>query len=480
MAKERFERTKPHSNLGIFGSDSSAKSTLTAAISMVYPPTNSNKDPGEPGRNITINSNHIEFETANRHYAINLSTNNITDYVKNMVTGAAQVDNAIILVSATKNPIQSIRESLLLVRQIGLQKIVVFLDNCAEVGDAEMLDLIEMELREQISKYDFDGSNTPIIRGDARAVVFGNKEWEQKIIELIEACDNYLPLPLRDIDKPFLMAIEDIFTITGRGTVVTGRIERGVVHLAETVERVGIKENAKFVVTGIEMFRKQIDQAEAGDNVGILLRGAQKTDFARGMVLAAPGSISAHTDFKADIYVLKREEGGRNTPIVNGYRPQFYFRTVDVTGTVMLPAGAMIAPGGTGTIDVKLIHSIAMEKGTLFAIREGGRTVGSGVVTGFPGCDIPTDDKFFMTIKKSLTITGRGVVVSGTVERGVVHMNDKVKCTGSGKSNIYTVTLITVGGKNLEEAKTGDNVDIILRGALREDAAPGMTLSAAN
>ena len=476
MAKERFNRTKPHFNLGIIGGTSQAKTNLTAAISIVYGKKTTDNDqiPGEKGRGIAINNNHIEFETDNRHYAINQSTI-ISDYVKNMITGAAQMDGAIIIVSATSNPIQQIRESLLLAQQMDLSKIVVFLDDCDKVDDPEILDLVEMEIREQISRYDFDGDNTPIIRGSAHSAVIGEKDWQQKIIELIEACDNYLPLPLRDIDKPFLMAIEDIFTITGRGTVVTGKIERGIIHLADMVECVGIRDTTTYAVTGIEMFRKQIDQAQAGDNVGILLRGADKKDLVRGMVIAAPGSIFAYTDFKADIYMLSKNEGGKNTPITNGYRPQFYFRTTDITGTIQLPANTTIAPGSSGSISVKLIHPIAMEKGQHFAIREGGRTVASGVVTEIIN---EKSTSFLMTIKSSSTVTGRGVAASGTVERGSVHINDKVKCSGFGKSNEYIVTLITVAGKNLPEAKTGDNAQIVLRGALREDVTPGMVLSA--
>ena len=460
MPKDPFKRSKPHFNLGIISHENDAKSLLTASLSIIFGTSSSN--------------NTIEFETANRHYSIIQSPNH-SDYVKNMITGAAPADGVILLISAVNNPVQQIRESLLLARQIGLTKIVVFLDKCDIVNDAEMLELIEVELREQISQHEFDGNNTPIIRGSAKKAFNGETEWKNKIVELMDACDNYLPLPQSNIDKPFLMAIEDIFSITGRGTVVTGRIERGSLHMAETVERVGIRETATFTITGIEMFRKILDEAQAGDNVGVLLRGAMKNDFVRGMVLAAPGSIFAYTDFKADIYLLSKEEGGRHTPITNGYRPQFFFRTTDVTGTMQIPAGTMITPGSTATINVKLILPIAMEKGTRFAIREGGRTVGSGIVTELPN---KNSNSFRMTIKESYTIIGRGAIVSGTIESGVIHVNDKVKCSGAGKSNEFFVLGINVSNKNAEEAKAGDKVEILLRGASKEDAAPGMVLTA--
>ena len=331
--------------------------------------------PEEKARGITINTSHVEYTTANRHYA-HVDCPGHADYVKNMVTGAAQMDGAILVVAATDGPMPQTREHILLAHQVGVPKIVVFMNKVDMVDDAEILDLVEMEVRELLSKYEFDGDNTPIIRGSALKALEGEAEWQDKVMELMDACDSYIPLPQRDTDKPFLMPIEDVFTITGRGTVATGRIERGIVRLNDKVERIGLGETTEYVITGVEMFRK------LGDNVGLLLRGAEKKDIVRGMVLAAPKSVTPHTEFKAEIYVLTKDEGGRHTPFMNGYRPQFYFRTTDVTGTIQLPEGVeMVTPGDTVTIHVNLIAPIAMEKQLRFAIREGGRTVGAGSVT---------------------------------------------------------------------------------------------------
>ncbi|OWV14795.1 elongation factor Tu, partial [Fibrobacter sp. UWB4] len=328
--------------------------------------------PEEKARGITINTSHVEYTTANRHYA-HVDCPGHADYVKNMVTGAAQMDGAILVVAATDGPMPQTREHILLAHQVGVPKIVVFMNKCDMVDDAEILDLVEMEVRELLSKYDFDGDNTPIIRGSALKALEGDPEYQDKVMELMNACDEYIPLPQRDTDKPFLMPIEDVFTITGRGTVATGRIERGVVRLNDKVERIGLGETTEYVITGVEMFRKLLDDAQAGDNVGLLLRGAEKKDIVRGMVLAAPKSVTPHTEFKAEIYVLTKDEGGRHTPFMNGYRPQFYFRTTDVTGTIQLPEGVeMVTPGDTVTIHVNLIAPIAMEKQLRFAIREGG------------------------------------------------------------------------------------------------------------
>jgi elongation factor Tu len=323
----------------------------------------------------------VEYTTANRHYA-HVDCPGHADYVKNMVTGAAQMDGAILVVAATDGPMPQTREHILLAHQVGVPKIVVFMNKVDMVDDPELLDLVEMEVRDLLSKYEFDGENTPIIRGSALKALEGDAAYQDKIMELMDACDSYIPLPQRETDKPFLMPIEDVFTITGRGTVATGRIERGVVHLNDKVERVGLGETTEYVVTGVEMFRKLLDDAQAGDNVGLLLRGAEKKDVSRGQVLAAPKSVTPHTEFKAEIYVLTKDEGGRHTPFMNGYRPQFYFRTTDVTGTIQLPEGVeMVTPGDTVTIHVNLIAPIAMEKQLRFAIREGGRTVGAGSVT---------------------------------------------------------------------------------------------------
>ena len=390
MAKEHFDRSKPHCNIGTIGHVDHGKTTLTAAICTTLAARGLasakrfdeiDNAPEEKARGITINTSHVEYTTANRHYA-HVDCPGHADYVKNMVTGAAQMDGAILVVAATDGPMPQTREHILLAHQVGVPKIVVFMNKVDMVDDAEILDLVEMEVRELLSKYDFDGDNTPIIRGSALKALEGEAEWQDKVMELMDACDTYIPLPQRDTDKPFLMPIEDVFTITGRGTVATGRIERGIVRLNDKVERIGLGETTEYVITGVEMFRKLLDDAQAGDNVGLLLRGAEKKDIVRGMVLAAPKSVTPHTEFKAEIYVLTKDEGGRHTPFMNGYRPQFYFRTTDVTGTIQLPEGVeMVTPGDTVTIHVNLIAPIAMEKQLRFAIREGGRTVGAGSVT---------------------------------------------------------------------------------------------------
>jgi elongation factor Tu len=390
MAKEHFDRSKPHCNIGTIGHVDHGKTTLTAAICTTLAANGLasakrfdeiDNAPEEKARGITINTSHVEYTTANRHYA-HVDCPGHADYVKNMVTGAAQMDGAILVVAATDGPMPQTREHILLAHQVGVPKIVVFLNKCDMVDDEEILELVEMEVRELLSKYDFDGDNTPIIRGSALKALEGDKAYQDKVMELMKACDEYIPLPQRDTEKPFLMPIEDVFTITGRGTVATGRIERGVVHLNDKVERVGLGETTEYVITGVEMFRKLLDDAQAGDNVGLLLRGAEKKDISRGQVLAAPKSVTPHTEFKAEIYVLTKDEGGRHTPFMNGYRPQFYFRTTDVTGTIQLPEGVeMVTPGDTVTIHVNLIAPIAMEKQLRFAIREGGRTVGAGSVT---------------------------------------------------------------------------------------------------
>ena len=390
MAKEHFDRSKPHCNIGTIGHVDHGKTTLTAAICTTLAARGLasakrfdeiDNAPEEKARGITINTSHVEYTTANRHYA-HVDCPGHADYVKNMVTGAAQMDGAILVVAATDGPMPQTREHILLAHQVGVPKIVVFMNKVDMVDDAEILDLVEMEVRELLSKYEFDGDNTPIIRGSALKALEGEAEWQDKVMELMDACDTYIPLPQRDTDKPFLMPIEDVFTITGRGTVATGRIERGIVRLNDKVERIGLGETAEYVITGVEMFRKLLDDAQAGDNVGLLLRGAEKKDIVRGMVLAAPKSVTPHTEFKAEIYVLTKDEGGRHTPFMNGYRPQFYFRTTDVTGTIQLPEGVeMVTPGDTVTIHVNLIAPIAMEKQLRFAIREGGRTVGAGSVT---------------------------------------------------------------------------------------------------
>ena len=394
MAKEKFERTKPHVNIGTIGHVDHGKTTLTAAITMTMARKfggelkkydEIDNAPEERERGITINTSHVEYQTEKRHYA-HVDCPGHADYVKNMITGAAQMDGAILVIASTDGPMAQTYEHVLLARQVGVPAIVVFMNKVDQVDDPELLDLVEMEIRELLSKYDFPGDDTPIVKGSALKAVEaeGNPDdaATQCIVELMDAVDNFVPEPARDVDQPFLMPIEDVFSIEGRGTVVTGRIERGVIKLSEEVEIVGIRDTVKTTVTGIEMFRKLLDQGEAGDNVGCLLRGTKKEDVCRGQVLAKPGSVTPHTQFKGEIYVLSKEEGGRHTPFFNNYRPQFYFRTTDVTGTITLSEGVeMVMPGDNTSIAVELIAPIAMEKGLRFAIREGGRTVASGRVT---------------------------------------------------------------------------------------------------
>lgn len=392
MAKEKFKRTKPHVNVGTIGHVDHGKTTLTSAITMVL-----NKDglaeikdfdsidnaPEEKERGITINTAHVEYETVNRHYA-HVDCPGHADYVKNMVTGAAQMDGAILVVAADDGPMPQTREHILLARQVNVPKIVVFLNKVDMVDDEELIELVEMEVRELLDFYEFDGDNTPVIKGSALGAMNGEAKWEEKVVELMKAVDEYIPVPPRDKEKAFLMPIEDIFSITGRGTVATGRIELGTVHTGDELEMIGLGANKrKTVCTGVEMFRKILDDGEAGDNVGLLLRGVDKREVKRGMVLAKPGSITPHTKFKAEVYVLKKEEGGRHTPFHNKYRPQFYLRTLDVTGEIFLPEGTeMVMPGDNVTITVDLIYPVALNNGLRFAIREGGRTVGAGQVTG--------------------------------------------------------------------------------------------------
>ena len=390
MAKEKFERTKPHVNIGTIGHVDHGKTTLTAAITTVLAKKGLSElrsfdsidnAPEEKERGITINTSHVEYETANRHYA-HVDCPGHADYVKNMVTGAAQMDGAIIVCAATDGPMPQTREHILLARQVNVPRLVVFLNKCDMVDDAEMLELVEMEMRELLSAYEFDGDNTPFIQGSALGALNGVEKWEEKVMELMDACDNWIPLPPRDVDKPFLMPVEDVFSITGRGTVATGRIEAGVIHVGDEVQILGLGEDKKSVVTGVEMFRKLLDQGEAGDNVGLLLRGIDKNEIKRGMVLCKPGQIKPHTTFKASIYVLKKEEGGRHTPFHNKYRPQFYLRTMDCTGEISLSEGVeMVMPGDNVEIKVELIYPVALNVGLRFAIREGGRTVGSGQIT---------------------------------------------------------------------------------------------------
>jgi elongation factor Tu len=391
MAKEKFERTKPHVNVGTIGHVDHGKTTLTAAITTIlskkfggaakkYDEIDSS--PEEKARGITINTAHVEYETAKRHYA-HVDCPGHADYVKNMITGAAQMDGAVLVVSAADGPMPQTREHILLARQVGVPKLVVFLNKVDLIDDKELLELVEMEIRELLSKYDFPGDDTPIIIGSALKALEGDQSdiGEPSIMKLADALDNYIPEPERAIDRPFLMPVEDVFSISGRGTVVTGRVERGVIKVGEEIEIVGIVPTVKTTCTGVEMFRKLLDQGQAGDNVGVLLRGTKREEVQRGQVLAKPGSIKPHTKFSAEIYVLSKDEGGRHTPFFNGYRPQFYFRTTDVTGSIELPAGTeMVMPGDNVSIKVSLIQPIAMDEGLRFAIREGGRTVGAGVV----------------------------------------------------------------------------------------------------
>ncbi|MDT2810868.1 elongation factor Tu [Enterococcus asini] len=391
MAKEHYDRSKPHVNIGTIGHVDHGKTTLTAAITTVLAKQGLanaqdyaaiDAAPEERERGITINTAHVEYETKKRHYA-HIDAPGHADYVKNMITGAAQMDGAILVVSATDGPMPQTREHILLARQVGVEHIIVFLNKVDLVDDDELLDLVEMEVRELLSEYGFPGDDIPVIKGSALKALEGDPEQEKVIMELMDTVDEYIPTPVRDTDKPFLLPIEDVFTITGRGTVASGRIERGTVKVGEEVEIIGIKpETQKAVVTGLEMFRKTLDFGEAGDNVGVLLRGINRDQVERGQVLAKPGSITPHTKFKGEVYVLTKEEGGRHTPFFNNYRPQFYFHTTDVTGNITLPEGIeMVMPGDNVTIDVELIHPIAIEKGTTFSIREGGRTVGSGIIT---------------------------------------------------------------------------------------------------
>ncbi len=390
MAKAKFDRSKPHVNIGTIGHVDHGKTTLTAAITKVLAAkggaefvdyANIDKAPEERERGITINTAHVEYQTDKRHYA-HVDCPGHADYVKNMITGAAQMDGAILVIAATDGPMAQTREHILLSRQVGVPRMVVFMNKCDQVDDPELLDLVEMEIRELLTEYGYDGDNTPVIRGSALKALEGDPKAVKAIEDLMNAVDEWIPTPVRDNDKPFLMSIEDVFTITGRGTVVTGRVERGMLKLNDEVEIVGLKDTKKTVVTGIEMFRKQLDFAEAGDNAGVLLRGIAREDVERGQVLAKPGSVHPHKKFKAEVYVLSKEEGGRHTPFFSNYRPQFYFRTTDVTGVITLPEGTeMVMPGDNVSITVELIAPIAVENGTEFSIREGGHTVGAGKVT---------------------------------------------------------------------------------------------------
>ena len=390
MAKEKFDRSKPHVNIGTIGHVDHGKTTLTAAITKVLAKSGGaeikrydeiDAAPEEKARGITINTAHVEYQTAARHYA-HVDCPGHADYVKNMITGAAQMDGAILVVAATDGPMPQTREHILLSRQVGVPYIIVFLNKCDMVEDEELLDLVEMEVREMLNEYEFPGDEAPVIRGSALLALEGDQKWEAKIVELMDAVDKYIPTPVRDVDKPFLMPIEDTMTITGRGTVVTGRVERGILKLNDPVEIVGIRETNKSVVTGIEMFRKLLDFAQAGDNIGALLRGINREEVVRGQVLAKPGTVHPHHKFTASVYVLSKDEGGRHKPFFKNYRPQFYFRTTDVTGVIELPAGVeMVMPGDNVEMTVELIHPIAVEKGTRFSIREGGRTVGAGNVS---------------------------------------------------------------------------------------------------
>ena len=390
MAKETFQRTKPHVNIGTIGHVDHGKTTLTAAITTVLASKGLSElksfdqidnAPEEKERGITINTSHVEYQTENRHYA-HVDCPGHADYVKNMVTGAAQMDGAIIVVAATDGPMPQTREHILLARQVNVPRLVVFLNKCDMVDDEEMLELVEMEMRELLDKYEYDGDNTPIIRGSALGGLNNEPQWVEKIMELMAAVDSWIPLPPRDIDKPFLMPVEDVFSITGRGTVATGRIETGVVKVGDEVQITGLGADRKSVVTGVEMFRKLLEQGEAGDNVGLLLRGIDKNEIKRGMVICHPGVVKPHSKFKASVYILKKEEGGRHTPFHNHYRPQFYIRTLDVTGEITLPEGVeMVMPGDNVEIIVELINPVACDQGLCFAIREGGRTVGAGQIT---------------------------------------------------------------------------------------------------
>ena len=390
MAKEKFVRSKPHVNIGTIGHVDHGKTTLTSAITTVLAEKGLSQKmaydqidgaPEEKARGITINTCHVEYETEKRHYA-HVDCPGHADYVKNMITGAAQMDGAILVIAATDGPMAQTREHILLSRQVGVPKLIVFLNKCDMVDDEELLELVEMEVRELLNEYGFPGDDTPIIRGSALKALEGDPKAKEAIVELMNTVDEYIPDPVRETDKPFLMPVEDVFSITGRGTVATGRVERGTVKVGDTVEIVGIKDTRSAVITGVEMFRKLLDQAEAGDNIGVLLRGIAREDIVRGQVLAKPKSVTPHSEFKAEVYVLTKEEGGRHTAFFSNYRPQFYFRTTDVTGVIELPEGTeMVMPGDNTQMTVKLIHPIAVEKGTKFSIREGGRTVGAGSVS---------------------------------------------------------------------------------------------------
>ena len=390
MAKEKFVRTKPHVNIGTIGHVDHGKTTLTSAITTVLSKQGLSKKmdysqidgaPEEKARGITINTCHVEYETEKRHYA-HVDCPGHADYVKNMITGAAQMDGAILVIAATDGPMAQTREHILLSRQVGVPRLIVFMNKCDMVDDEELLDLVEMEVRDLLSEYNFDGDNTPIIRGSALKALEGDPAYEEKILELMATADEYIPDPVRETEKPFLMPVEDVFSITGRGTVATGRVERGTITLNETIEIVGIKETRSAVVTGVEMFRKLLDKAEAGDNIGLLLRGVARDEIVRGQVIAKPKTVLPHAEFDAEVYVLTKEEGGRHTAFFSNYRPQFYFRTTDVTGVITLPEGTeMVMPGDNTQMHVSLIHPIAVEKGTKFSIREGGRTVGAGSVS---------------------------------------------------------------------------------------------------
>ena len=390
MAKQKFERTKPHVNIGTIGHVDHGKTTLTAAITNVLSKKGFAEAraydqidgaPEEKQRGITINTAHVEYETVNRHYA-HVDCPGHADYVKNMITGAAQMDGGILVIAATDGPMAQTREHILLARQVGVPRLVVFLNKCDMIDDEEFIELVEMEVRELLNEYEFPGDDTPVIRGSALKALEGDPAWVSKVEELMDIVDDYIPTPVRDTDKPFLMPVEDVFTITGRGTVATGRVERGQVKVGDNVEIVGINETLSSVVTGVEMFRKLLDYAEAGDNIGVLLRGINRDQVERGQVLAKPKSVNPHTKFKAQVYVLSKEEGGRHTPFFSNYRPQFYFRTTDVTGIINLEPGTeMVMPGDNTVMNVELIHPIAIEQGTKFSIREGGRTVGAGSVT---------------------------------------------------------------------------------------------------
>ena len=465
MAKEKFTRGKPLCNIRIIGQNSN---TLAAAISKLFDGTSST----------TSTSSYIEFDTETRHYCLGYGQMSSQNFLKTLATERAKIDGLIFSISVRDGLMPQIKEQFLLLHQLGFSKAIVFFDDVDKVRDPELLDLLEMETRDLLSKYDFDGDNTPVVRGSSQKALNGDTTYQNTIKELMDACDSYIPLPPSDADKPFLLPIEDIFTITGRGTVVTGRIERGTVCLNDKVACIGLNKDAEYIVTGIEMFRKMIDKAQAGDNVAILLRGADKNNLARGMVLAAPGSIYAHTKFRANIYILTKEEGGRHTPFFNNYRPQFYFRTTDVTGTIQLPDGiSMGIPGNTLSIAVELILPIAMEKGTTFYIREGGRTVGNGTVTEIldnEPASIP-----IAVIEDVFTITGRGTVITATVKSGVFRVGDKIKFVGSS-DEIGMVTSIMIQNKQIDEAKKGDTVGLLIRGGSRDQIKRGMEITTMN